>query len=34
MSMTTLNENDSEFDKLLKAIHDINNTDLFGKKVT
>lgn len=34
MSMTTLNENDSEFDELLKAIHDINNTDLFGKKVT
>lgn len=34
MSMTTLNENDSDFDELLKAIRDINNTDLFGKKVT
>lgn len=34
MNMTTLNENDSNFDELLKAIRDINNTDLFGKKVT
>ena len=32
--MTILNENDSNFDELLKAIRDINNTDLFGKKVT
>ena len=34
MNMTTLNENNSDFDELLKAIRDINNTDLFGKKVT